>query len=73
MQQFEAIGPYTLAPFTRILGWTREEVEVLCVGVRNELKDRLLHMYVNVYFVYGRKPGVEPEPDTAKAEGEGEK
>ncbi|KAL2009086.1 hypothetical protein VTN00DRAFT_7280 [Thermoascus crustaceus] len=66
VQQIEAIGPYTLAPFTRILGWTREEVEVLCAGVRNELKDRSLHLYVKVYFVYGRKP----KPETAGAEGE---
>ncbi|KAL1968075.1 hypothetical protein VTN77DRAFT_2205 [Rasamsonia byssochlamydoides] len=55
-QQIEAVGTYTLALFTRVLGWTREEVEVLCAMVRNELKDRSLHLYIKAHFVYGRRP-----------------
>ncbi|KKA22137.1 TAM domain methyltransferase [Rasamsonia emersonii CBS 393.64] len=55
-QVIDAIGSYTPALFTRILGYTREEAEVLCVAVRNEIRDRTLHLYQEAHFVYGRKP-----------------
>ncbi|KAI9809366.1 MAG: hypothetical protein M1827_006878 [Pycnora praestabilis] len=32
-----------MALFTRVLGWTSQEVEVLLVGVRKELDDRSIH------------------------------
>ncbi|KAL1962671.1 hypothetical protein VTN77DRAFT_9305 [Rasamsonia byssochlamydoides] len=56
VQQIQAIESYTPALFSRILGWTSEEVEVLVAKVRNELKDRSLHLWIPFYFVYGRKP-----------------
>ncbi|KAF6798128.1 methyltransferase domain-containing protein [Colletotrichum sojae] len=45
-----------LAFFTRMLGWTREEVLVFCAEVRRDLRDIRIHGYWNVYAVYGRKP-----------------
>ncbi|KAJ0350603.1 hypothetical protein COL154_013227 [Colletotrichum chrysophilum] len=45
-----------LALFTRVLGWTREEVLAFCAGVRNNFKNRNIHAYWDVYCVYGRKP-----------------
>ncbi|KAL1971102.1 hypothetical protein VTN77DRAFT_53 [Rasamsonia byssochlamydoides] len=56
VQQIQAADSYTPALFSRVLGWTSEEIEVLLAKVRNELKDRSLHMYIPIYFVYGRKP-----------------
>lgn len=44
----EAVESSALALFTRVLGWTREEVLVFCAEVRNELKDRSIHAYWNV-------------------------
>lgn len=52
----EAMPPYTYALFTRMLGWSRHEIEALLAGVRRELKDLSIHLYTRVYMVYGQKP-----------------
>ncbi|KAF4840155.1 Secondary metabolism regulator laeA [Colletotrichum siamense] len=54
------IEPSCLALYTRVLGWTREEVLAFCAGVRNDFKNRNIHAYWNVYGVYGRKPLEQP-------------
>lgn len=56
VQLAQAIPAYTPALFTRVLGWTKEEVDVLCDLVGKELKDRSLHLYQEVHVFYGRKP-----------------
>jgi hypothetical protein len=38
----------SMAVLTRGLGMTKEEVEVLLIGVRQELKSNRIHMYVPV-------------------------
>jgi len=44
-------------PLGRGLGWSREEVEVLLVGVRKSLRDgNGVHCWFPVHFVYGIKP-----------------
>ncbi|KAF5524901.1 Secondary metabolism regulator laeA [Colletotrichum aenigma] len=58
----EAVESSALALFTRVLGWTRAEVLVFCAEVRNELKDRSIHAYWNVWCAYGRKPLKEQTP-----------
>jgi hypothetical protein len=35
----------SMAPFTRALGWTKEQVEVFSARVRNEIKDGRIHAY----------------------------
>jgi hypothetical protein len=52
----DASSSYGNAHFTRVLGWTNEEFEVLSAGVRGELKDKKLQLYSNLYVVYGQKP-----------------
>ncbi|WEW61789.1 hypothetical protein PRK78_007285 [Emydomyces testavorans] len=52
----EAIESYSLALFTRVLGWTVEELDVLLTGVRNDFADPHSHLYGRIRFVYGRKP-----------------
>jgi SAM-dependent methyltransferase len=47
---------FSVAMFTRILGWTKLEVDVFLAKVRNEMKDTKLHVYWNIFVVYGRKP-----------------
>ena len=44
----QALEAVSLAFLTRIAGWTREEVEVSLVGVRNELRDLEVHGYVQL-------------------------
>ena len=57
----EAVEPLTLALFTRVLGWTEAETQVLMAMVRREFKDRSRYLYVICNIVYGRKPGTGPE------------
>ncbi|KAF4986725.1 hypothetical protein FGRMN_10702 [Fusarium graminum] len=45
-----------IAPLTRALGWSREEVIVFLTQVRKELKDPKIHAYWPIISVYGRKP-----------------
>lgn len=57
VNMFEAVGPYSLALFTRYLGWSRAEIEVLVAGMRKELRDyQTYHLYTNVRIVYGQRP-----------------
>ncbi|KAF3899677.1 TAM domain methyltransferase [Trichophyton interdigitale] len=56
VQIAQAVGAYTPALYTRVLKWTREEVNDLCAKVRAELQDRSLHLYLKVHIVIGRKP-----------------
>ncbi|ESZ90061.1 hypothetical protein SBOR_9549 [Sclerotinia borealis F-4128] len=57
MQQnmLEATVAYGMAHFTRILGWSPEEYQVLAAGVRNEFKDSRVHNWCNMYIVWGQK------------------
>jgi hypothetical protein len=61
------LGKYTLANFneaisapnalfTRVLGWSIEEVQVLVAGIRNEYKEQKIHLYHPICFCYARKP-----------------
>ncbi|OJJ79327.1 class I SAM-dependent methyltransferase [Aspergillus glaucus CBS 516.65] len=56
VNMFEAIGPYCYALFTRILGWSKEEIEVMIAGIRKELRDPSVHVYTKVHVLYGQKP-----------------
>lgn len=44
------------AVFTRILGWSAEELEVLLGQVRKDLKNTEIHSYWPIYVTYGQKP-----------------
>ncbi|KXH56014.1 methyltransferase domain-containing protein [Colletotrichum salicis] len=44
----EGIEPGAMALFTRVLGWTREEVVVFMAGVRNDFKNVGIHGFWNV-------------------------
>jgi hypothetical protein len=54
----DASSSYGNAHFTRVLGWSNEEFEVLSAGVRTELKDKQFQLYSNLYVVYGQKPAL---------------
>lgn len=50
---------FSLAFFTRVLGWSADEVEAYLEIVRKSLKTRKVHAYVNFHVVTGRKPYAE--------------
>ncbi|KAL1969217.1 hypothetical protein VTN77DRAFT_471 [Rasamsonia byssochlamydoides] len=51
----EALDAYTLALFSRVLGWSTARIHVLLAGVRQEILDRTIHLYAKLYYVYGQK------------------
>lgn len=53
----DASSSYGQAHFTRVLGWSKTEFDVMSSMVRRELKDMRYHSYSNLHVVYGRKPG----------------
>jgi len=55
----EGLQAFSLALFTRALGWTKDEVEVFLVKVRKSLVDKNVHSYHKIYVVWGRKPTLE--------------
>ena len=60
-QELQVIDSYTPAVFSRVLGWGEEETEVLKAKVKNNLKDPSIHLYLPVYFIWGRKPAETAE------------
>jgi hypothetical protein len=56
VNMIESMESYSMALFTRVLGWSPDEVNIFLAGVRQELTDRSLHLYAKFYFVYGQKP-----------------
>ncbi|KAF9889525.1 hypothetical protein FE257_007235 [Aspergillus nanangensis] len=47
---------YSLALFSRVLGWSPEEIQVFLASVRKELQDPQTHIYGKFHVVWGRKP-----------------
>ena len=54
-----SVEPFTLALFTRVLGWSRDRTQVLIAGVKDEIRNPRNHFYTASHFVYGRKPAHE--------------
>ncbi|KAI9742132.1 MAG: hypothetical protein M1834_000522 [Cirrosporium novae-zelandiae] len=52
----QGLSGFSLALLTRELGWTKEEVEVFLVNVREELKNKKVHAYVPIYVFVAQKP-----------------
>ncbi|KAM5385356.1 hypothetical protein ACJZ2D_000997 [Fusarium nematophilum] len=56
IQQIQAVESYTPRLFSTVLGWTEEEIQVYIAKVRKDLQDPSIHLYLPIYFVWGRKP-----------------
>ncbi|TEA17468.1 putative methyltransferase tdiE [Colletotrichum sidae] len=63
----DAVEAITMAPFTRGLEWTPEEVSVFLIDVRKDGKDRSIHAYWPQYIFVGRKPEKKKEDVPAPA------
>lgn len=44
----QVLEAFALAPLTRFLGWSKEEVQVLCAGARTDIMNTRLHAYWNM-------------------------
>ncbi|KAL2883730.1 hypothetical protein SGCOL_000877 [Colletotrichum sp. CLE4] len=53
---FDGLQAITMGPLTRGLGWTPEEVEVLLMQVRKDLRNVAFHTYVYYHALSGQKP-----------------
>ncbi|PLB34265.1 class I SAM-dependent methyltransferase [Aspergillus candidus] len=53
---WEAVEPYTLALFTRVMGYTFEQSQEYVDKVRGELLNASYHTYVLYHYVYGQRP-----------------
>ncbi|KAF4979156.1 hypothetical protein FZEAL_4584 [Fusarium zealandicum] len=56
MQSLQAIDSYTPRLFDKILGWPMDEIQVLMAQAKKELRDPAIHLYLPVYFIWGKKP-----------------
>ncbi|KAK1542846.1 methyltransferase domain-containing protein [Colletotrichum paranaense] len=63
----ESLEALSLALFTRVLGWSREETVVFCAGAREELRQQKVHAYFDVYATWGRKPEKQDESQEGPA------
>jgi len=52
----DAVEPYTLALYTKVLGKSVEETRIGIEHVRRELSTKKNHLYVNYHFVTATKP-----------------
>jgi len=52
----ESLESYSYAPFTRFLGWSKEELEVFLARLRRDVRDTSIHIYTRVFLIYGQKP-----------------
>ncbi|KAB8235005.1 class I SAM-dependent methyltransferase [Aspergillus alliaceus] len=55
-QQMQGITSYVPELLSMMLGWGKEEVDVLMAHAKRELVDTAVHQYGKLYFVYGRRP-----------------
>jgi hypothetical protein len=52
----EGIEGFSVALFTKILGWSRAELEVFLAQVRKDVQNRRIHAYWRLVGVIGQKP-----------------
>jgi hypothetical protein len=56
VQSIQAIESYTPKLFGQVLGWPMEDIQVIMAQAKSELRDPSIHLYLPVYFIWGRKP-----------------
>ena len=56
LHMLDAVEPFSLALFSRALGWSKEEITVIVANVRRDFANPKHHMYSYFHFVTGRRP-----------------
>lgn len=54
----DGLSPIALGPYTRGLGWTKEEVDVWLVKVKNAYMEGGVHAHMPIHIICGQKPDV---------------
>jgi hypothetical protein len=52
----EGVEPYSLALFTRVLGFTYQQAQEIMDKARAEFANTSLHLYLHFHYVYGQRP-----------------
>lgn len=52
----DGLQPIAMGPFTRGLGWSREQVDVYLVGVRKAYEMGGPHYWMPLHVICGQKP-----------------
>ncbi|KAL8947109.1 MAG: hypothetical protein Q9222_006576 [Ikaeria aurantiellina] len=56
LQIMEGLEAFTYALFTRHLGLSQDEVNIICSNIRNEIKNPKMHVMFHLHVAYGQKP-----------------
>ncbi|EFX03509.1 methyltransferase type 12 [Grosmannia clavigera kw1407] len=56
VQQQQAVDSYTPGILSKVLGWKEDEIQVLIAKAKKDLRNPNVHLYIPVYFIWGRKP-----------------
>jgi len=56
LSMLDALEGFSMALFTRVLGWTAERVNAFLEEVAKDLRNRKYHIYTYCCIVYGQKP-----------------
>lgn len=52
----DGLQPIALAPMTRGLKWTKEEVDIWLIEVRKAYMDGFVHSHMPLHIIYGQRP-----------------
>ncbi|KAI8664214.1 hypothetical protein NCS55_00929500 [Fusarium keratoplasticum] len=50
------IEGYTMILWHQVMGWPKDEYQVFLMGMRKALRDKRIHSYMNLRYVWARKP-----------------
>jgi len=56
VMMIKSVDSYTPAMYTRVLGRSLAETQIVMEHVKQEVSDRKIHKYVNYHFICGQKP-----------------
>ncbi|KAI9811556.1 MAG: hypothetical protein M1832_000866 [Thelocarpon impressellum] len=56
LQTLEGLEAFSFALYTRVLGWSHDEVQVLMAKVRKDLRNPNIHAQYDMHVVYARRP-----------------
>ncbi|KAK5053153.1 hypothetical protein LTR84_002127 [Exophiala bonariae] len=52
----DSVEPYTMAVYTRALGFSAEDAQATVERVKNNIQKTEAHLYLSYYFLWGQKP-----------------
>jgi len=59
VEMLDAVEPYTLALYTKVLGKTLKETQMAIEMVKKEFREKGNHLFVNYHFITARKKSAQ--------------